>query len=84
MPLLDNAIPGVPSFEREKKKAQRMSQEDFANAPEWARNWTPEEMEGYVNANVTDLASARQVISKLAWMCGALRDYMLLKQEANS
>ncbi len=83
MPSITNAIPGQASVARIREKAKRLVQEDIPNIPEWAKNWTPAEMEAYVNGNVSDLASAKLVISKLAWMCGALRDFMLLKQEEN-
>ena len=83
MPNIQDAITGQDDLHRKRIKAQRTAKEGFQNIPAWARNWTPEEMETYVNEQVTDLTSAKLVISKLAWMCGALRDYMLLKQEGD-
>jgi hypothetical protein len=83
MPFPVEAIPGQPSLPRTQKKAKRLAQENLPNLPNWVKNWTPDEMEAYVETNVTDLASAKLVLQKLAWLCGALRDYMLLKQEGD-
>ena len=80
MPFPIDAIVGKASLAREQQKAKRLVQEDISGLPNWAKNWTPDQMEAYVETNVTDLASAKLVLEKLAWMCGALRDYMLLKQ----
>lgn len=81
MPFPVDAIQGQASFTRKQQKAKRLVQEEIQTLPNWMKNWTPDEMEAYVDTNVTDLASAKLVIAKLAWMCGALRDFMLLKQE---
>ena len=81
MPFPVNAIPGQTNFARKREKSKRLARENIQNLPNWAKNWTPDEMETYVNDTVTDLTSAKLVLSKLAWMVGALRDYMHLKQE---
>lgn len=81
MPFPADAIPGQASLARKREKAKRLAGEDTQNLPNWAKSRTPDEMETYVNENVTDMASAILVMSKLAWMAGALRDYNLLKQE---
>lgn len=88
MPFPSYAIPGQPDLGRKRQKAKRLAQEDIANLPNWSKNWTPEQMETYVDDaldDLTSLASAKailkDVLPKMAWMCGALRDYMLLKQE---
>lgn len=88
MPLPSNAIVGQTSHARTQAKAKRRAKEDFTNLPNWAKNWTPEQMENYVDTaldGITDLASARTILKnilpKIAWMEGALRDFMLLKQE---
>lgn len=90
MPDIANAIPGVASFAREQAKAERLAGENFSDIPNWAKNWTPEEMETYVYdalAGITDLASAvtilQNILPKMAWMSGALRDYARLKREAS-
>ena len=89
MPNIANAILGVPSFEREKMKAQRKASEDFTNLPDWAKNWTPEEMRDYVDTQldtIDSLATAKtvlkQILPRVVWMEGMLRDFMLLKRES--
>ena len=88
MPDVIGAITGQASLSRQREKAKRLVLEDFTSIPNWAKNWTPTEMETYVDTaldGITDLASARTILKnilpKMAWMEGALRDFMLLKQE---
>lgn len=87
MPNPNSAIPGQASLSRQQKKAKRLAQEGFSDIPPWAKTWEPWQMENYVDIaldGITDLDSAKTILKnilpKMAWMCGALRDYMLLKQ----
>ncbi len=88
MPDIANAILGVTDHVRVQQKAKRLVQADIANLPNWAKNWTPQQMHDYVETQldgITDLASAKTILKvilpKMAWMDGMLRDFMLLKQE---
>ena len=46
---------------------------DFASIPNWA-DWTPAEAEAWIDANVTDLASAKVALGKMAYAIMVLAD----------
>lgn len=54
-------------------KREKVTSSNVRDIPGYAL-WTAEEMEDYINTNVTDLASAKVVMVGLAKMIAAIRD----------
>lgn len=58
--------------------AQDSAKDGFDGLPGWA-SWTPAEAEAWVNANVTDLPSARTTMGRMAAAIMFLRDIVMAR-----
>jgi len=47
--------------------------------PEWLKSWTADEVEEYIETNVTDLASAKQVLKQLGKAVILIRDFIKIR-----
>lgn len=49
---------------------------DWAALPDYIKNWTPQQVDDYIVANVTDLPSAKVVLRHMARAIVILRDFV--------
>jgi len=61
----------------EQSKAQAKT--DFGSLPAWVLNGDLSQAEAYIEANVTDLASAKDVLKRVARVLVLMRDYLRIK-----
>ncbi|MBW2307485.1 MAG: hypothetical protein JRG73_11175 [Deltaproteobacteria bacterium] len=72
---LDSHDPDAALAEWNAKQNRRAAAEpSIRNIPGWA-SWTAQEAEDYIEADITDLAGARQVLKAMAKMICYLRDH---------
>jgi len=57
-------------------EAPDAARDGFQSLPGWV-DWTPAEAESWINTSVTDLATAKQVLSKMAAAITYLRDIVI-------
>jgi len=73
--ILDSHNADIALVEWNAKQNRRANAEpSIRNIPGWA-TWTAQEAEDWIEVNVTDLASAKQVLKALAKMICYLRDH---------
>lgn len=63
MPHPSLARPGIKNEKRAEFKGAKLLKDAY---PGWAQTMTPAEAEAYVELNVTDLASAKNVLKEMA------------------
>jgi hypothetical protein len=61
---------------------QAQAEQDFSGLPDWAK-WTADQMEAYIDANVTNLATAIVVLKAMARMHAAERNKLWPNLEGN-
>ena len=71
--VIDAHNPEDLSSTEQKDLASATAMDDFSSMPDWA-TWTAQEASDYIETNVTDLASAKVVLQKLAMAVIYLRD----------
>lgn len=71
--VLDAHDPDVLTDAQQAAAREARAETDAANIPGWAR-WTETEVLDYIDTNVTDLASAKVVLTAMARLLVALRN----------
>lgn len=65
--------------EQQAQTDQTQAQTDFSTMPDWVLNGTLAQAENYIETNVTDLPSAKDVLKQIAKILILFRDYQRIK-----
>lgn len=72
------ALPEYQAWQAEQQMEQDSAQAkmNFQHLPEWLTTWTPAQVETYIDANVTDLPSAKLVLKEFGNAILLIRDFI--------
>jgi hypothetical protein len=82
MPNTQDAIPGVYSKDRKRKKLRRQAKEAFPSMPNYLKTWTPDQADAYIdNLDVSNPIALKEFLKKQNRVLILYRDIFELFEE---